>query len=151
MPKLINATPKFLTKELEPKEVDWIRRRLDPFFKTVQKDKDGHYPATIDLLHHFVDFLGQTSIDYRDLPHECLRTTEVGVAAIYDMVRKEMQKRKATPGQVVTRQTKKKATPQKAEAAAASSGKQIKDAEPPVQIEAEYLQGGTDEKAVAYR
>ena len=58
MPKHINALPKFLTKELDTKEVAWIRRRLDPFFKAVQKDKDGKYPATIDLMHDFVDFLG---------------------------------------------------------------------------------------------
>ena len=76
---------------------------------------------------------------------------DLGLPSIYDIVRKELQKLKTAPAPVTTRQARKKATPQKAEAAAASSSKQIKEAEAPVQIEAEYLQGGTDEKAVAYR
>ena len=118
-----HATPRFLKKELDKDEVAWAKRRLDPFLKTLQKDKDGRYPDNIELLHRFVDFLGQTEVKYKDLPHDCLRTTEVGVAQIYDLVRKEVQKLKAPAAQVTTRQGKKKATPQKAAAAAASSEK----------------------------
>ena len=106
-----HATPRFLKRELEKDEAAWVRRRLDPFFKKVQKDKDGKFPDNIDLLHQLVDFLGTTELKYKDLPHECLRTTEIGVGQIYDMVRKEVQKFKPTPGQVTTRQNKKKATP----------------------------------------
>ena len=38
-----HATPRHLKRELDKDEVNWIRRRLDLFFKKVQRDKDGKY------------------------------------------------------------------------------------------------------------
>ena len=101
----------------------------------------------MELLYAFVDFLATKDPAFKGIDHTALRTTFKGVAQIYDMLRKRVEKTTPKTPMVATRQTQKKVTPQKSSpepAEASESAKQIKDTI--TKITGDYLGPGTDEK-----
>ena len=87
------VTPKaWLQDPLNDECLELVKRNLQKFKDQCQKDSEGQYPASIELLRQFIAFMGKNHKRFREIPDESISTTKYkGMIQIYELVRKKVK------------------------------------------------------------
>ena len=78
-----------------------IKKNVESFLASLERDSEGRYPSSIDLLRDFIAFLAKKNKAFRDIPEQAISTNFKGLSQIYDAVRKKarslLDEKPATP------------------------------------------------------
>ena len=113
MAKSRKRQPKFLLTKLSDKTMAFVKSHMPSFLDTARDEKTGTYPANMELLYQFVDYLGEIRDTFHNIDHDALITTSAGVLQIYEALRKRVATR-ADASPSGCDKDKKKPTPDKA-------------------------------------